>query len=243
MKKKAVLLFALLLVAGYSFKARADSFKVVVLKIPHQYETYITFFKELGEATNTVFQIEAVPPARASHMLEDKLADAMIPHLRSKNENFNKTLKIDFTTENLGDVAFVLYTNKSKPLDINSLKNGNSKHYKIETDGSTLKWFGFDAVFSADITQSMKKLNAGRIDGCIYAQPPGDRVLKSLKYTNIKRQLWENFYSSIALQKGQQGRALDKIISEGIRKLRANGKFEQLLGRQNQGAIYNNWQQ
>ena len=241
MKKRFVLLF---FVASFYFaaNANAETFKVAIMKTGNA-GIYTNLFTALGEATNNIFEVEIVPPARATYMIENKLVDIQAPKMKGKNEAYNRSLKYDFATAYLGNtVAMVLYTNKDKPVTIDDLKNGNITHYKIETDGANVKQFGFTAIFSANVEQSLKKIASGRIDGYINTQGNGDKTLKSLKLKNIRRQLWDVFETSFTLQKGQAGGKLDKILADGLEKIKANGKYEQIMSESNRKSKYNDWQ-
>ena len=242
MKKKVSFLFVLMSLLCFTISASAETFKVAIMQLPTS-KMYQQLFIALGEATDNKFETEVLPVARATNMIESKMVDIQVPRIKGKNEAYNKSLKYDFSEANTGNViAFVLYTNKENPIDIAALKNGNSKNYKIETDGANLKQFGFTAIFSAKPEQSFKKLNAKRIDGYINSQTTCDPVLKSLKLTNIKRELWDGFDVGFAIQKGQAGGKLDRILSDGIKKLQTNGKLEQIVGASNRRSKYNNWQ-
>ena len=242
MKKGILYLSVISLLLCLTFTASATTYKVAIMKLP-QADSYKNLFAAIGEATGNTFEIEIVPPARASNMIENKLVDVQVPRIQGKSEAYNKTLKFDFANAKVGHKApFVLYTNKNKPIDINELKNGNPKGYKIETDGSNVKQFGFTASFSSGIKQSLQKLAAGRIDGYLNAQISTDRMLKSLKLNNIRRQLYDSFDSAFTLQKGQEGGKLDKILEEGIKKLRANGKLQEIMKGSFNSSKYDEWQ-
>ena len=241
---KKFVLFLLLIMSLFCFKvqAGAENFKVAIMKLPVVAETYKNLFLAIGDATGNTFKCEIVPPARAMNMLENKQVDIQAPSIKAGNAGANSMAKADFSTQSLFPVAFVLYTNTGKPLDITSIKNGNSGKYKIEADGSNINQFGFKAIFSGDPGQSFKKLDAGRIDGYIISQNVGDGTLKSLKLNKVRRQFWDNFYATFALQKGQAGGKLDNILADGIKKLRSNGKFEQIMGEDMRQSKFNNWQ-
>lgn len=241
MKKKIIFIFTALMLC-FAISASAETYKVAIIQLPTS-EMFKKLFIALGEATNNIFSTEVVPPARATALIEDKLVDIQVPRIKFKNDAYNNSLKYDFASASTGNViAFVLYTDKNKPVDINNLRKGNTKNFKIETEGANINQYGFKAIFSNNAEQSFKKLSTGRIDGYINSQTTCDSILKSLKLTNIHRQLWDNFDVKFAIQKGQAGGKLDKILTEGIKKLQANGTLEQIVGESNRRSRYNDWQ-
>ena len=242
MKKLLILLFIFTLLPNFMLSASAEIFKVALMDVPNK-EMFKELFEALSEVTDNIFEVKVYPFARATNLLEENLVDIVVPKIKSNNNAFNKTLKYDFSNAKSGNViAFVLYTNKNNPVDIDNLRKGNTKRYKIETDGPNIKYFGFTALFSRKAEHSLQAVASGRIDGCIYSQNTGDAALKKLNLKNIRRQLWEHFDVSFTLQKGQAGGKLDKILIDGINKLRANGKLELIMGEQIRTNKYKDWQ-
>ena len=144
----------------------------------------------------------------------------------------NKDLKYDCSTVILMKVAFVLYTNKNKPIDIDSLKKGNSNKYKIEVDPSRMNDFDYSVMPSSNFEASVQKVANGTVDGLIVSQTIGDPLLKKLGFKNIKRQLWFEYDEHFSIQKGAIGTEVDKMLTEGVVKL--TGGFEK-------DSKYNNW--
>ena len=241
MRKKMSVLLIFISMLCFSAASGAKTYKVAILEITSA-NLYENLFIALGEETGNVFQTKVYPIARATYMIENNLVDIQAPRIKGKDEAYNAALKFDFAAESISKIPFVLYTNKNKPLDVDNLRSGNSKGYKIEVFGPNVYQFGFRAIVSNKPMPSFRVLSAGRIDGYISAQDTGDEVLKSLKLTNIRRQLWDLFDISITLQKGQAGGKLDKIISEGIKKLKAKGKLDQIMSGIEDHSKYVDWQ-
>ena len=141
-----------------------------------------------------------------------------------------KALNYDYSTAVMYKSSFVLFTNKSKPLDIADLKKGNTKGYKIETDISMVNQLDFTAIPSTNVEASLKKVAAGTIDGFVHSEATTDAVLKNMKVPTIKRQLYDQYDLVFPIQKGGKGGKVDKMLSDGIAKLKANGKFDQIMG-------------
>jgi polar amino acid transport system substrate-binding protein len=83
---------------------------------------------------------------------------------------------------------------------------------------------------SPDIESSLRKVDMGRIDGWIMAMPESDMALKKADLKNIKRWEYKKFDVRIVLSKGPQGKEVDKILADVIKKLKANGKYQKIMG-------------
>jgi polar amino acid transport system substrate-binding protein len=140
-------------------------------------------------------------------------------------------------------MTFVLYANKAKPVDPAALKQGNAGDLMVETDLAHVDYLPFKAVGSTSMDQSLQKLSLGRIDAFVFAQPSTDAALKRLALKNVSRQLYGQFVTKIILQKGARGGPLDKAISAGLEKIKANGKWDEIMQQYLQGASkYIEWQ-
>ena len=89
------------------------------------------------------------------------------------------------------------------------LKNGNPKNYQVETTGSLAGLFEFKPVITPGAETSLKKVDAGRVDGLIYAQEVTDPLVKTLGLKRIVRSLYSLNDITFGLQKGQSGSVLD----------------------------------
>jgi polar amino acid transport system substrate-binding protein len=223
-----VLSAAIALVAGYASEAGAATYKVAVMELPLT-EVYKRLMTAIAEVTNNTIEIEVVPPSRALSLIESKKVDVLVPRVVSKDPAILKELKYDYATTAIRKSAFVLYINKNKPLDVASLRSGNSKKYVIETDGASTHQFGFVGIASNDPEASLKKVDLGRIDGYVTAQQTGDSTLKRAGLKGIRRQLWDEFDSGLALQSGQRGGSVDAMITEGLKKLKESNRLDQII--------------
>ncbi len=113
---------------------------------------------------------------------------------------------------------------------------------KIETDPSRLDDFNFAAIGSTNYEASFNKLSSGAIDGIILSQSTGDATLKKLALKNIKRELWFEYIRTFSLQKGARGGEVDKMLAQGIEKLKSSPKYDELIGKQIRSGKYDNWQ-
>ena len=142
-----------------------------------------------------------------------------------KSNTYAGELPIMFSTEVIFKVVFVLYTNKNNK----SINPGNARKYKIESDLGTMYLFDFKVTGSPDLESSLKKVDAGKIDGWLFAMPESDGALKKLGLKNIKRQEFANYDVRIVLDNSTKGKEVDKIFTNLIGKLRANGKYQKIM--------------
>jgi len=234
-----ILLIGLLTVTGFTVNAK--DYKASVYQLPTS-DTYVALLKAVAEATNNTITIEVVPAARGLYLVENNQSDFSLPATISNDPKKIAILKFDYSSAMLYKTTFVLYTNKTKKVDIANLKSGNSNKYKIETTASLAELFEFETLPSTNIEGSLKKVDNGTIDGFIYSQTSGDKTLKELGLKNIKRELYSKNDLSFAINKGKKGGDADKMLIDGIAKLKANGKFEQIMGALIKSAEYNDWQ-
>ncbi len=224
-----------------SFLLSAKEYKVAVKDLATK-QIFIDLINAIGEATGNIFNIEVVPASRADYLIENKQVDIQYPIIILPDAKKQKELKYDYAGGVIFKVAFVLYTNKDKPIDIQSLRKGNSKNYKIEVSASRMSDFEYTVIPSNNAEASLTKVSNGTTDGLIFAQPDGDALLKKLGLKNIKRQLWLEYENTFSIQKGGKGGEIDKMLKDGINKLKKSGQFEKIMGNYSKTAKYDNWQ-
>jgi polar amino acid transport system substrate-binding protein len=167
---------------------------------------------------------EVYPFARSMENVEKGRSDFHMPQLVNPNISPDK-LPFMFSSEKIFRVVFVLYTNKNNK-DINP---GNISKYKIESSDGTKDFFGFPVSGNPSIESGLQKVDMGRLDGGIMAMPESDMALKKLGLKNIKRQEFAKYDVRIVLNKST-GKEVDKILTDLIGKLKANGKFQKIMG-------------
>ncbi len=231
-----------LLVSAFMLNAAgSQTFKVAIIQLATS-DYFMSLAKTLAEETGASFEIQLVPAPRAAYLIENKQVDVVFPKSLIKDPAKMKDLKFDYSSSTLYTTAFVLYSNKAKALDVENLKAGNSKGYKIETNAANLGSFTFLPLASTNVEGSLKKVDSAAIDGYIYAQVTTDSALRSLGLKNISRQAYMDQELGFAIQKGARGGSLDNLIVEGMKKLKANGKFEKIMGALVREGKYDNWQ-
>ena len=206
---------------------RAADLKVSLAKMPVYAESVdkgvlVDLVKAMAKTSGKSIEIQVVPFNRSIRDVIEGKADFHMPLI--KNEIIDeKELDYAYAKEKISDVNFVLYTNKNKPIDRSKLKD-----YKIETDLAHVSYFDFPIKGSTRIDGSLKKVNAGRIDGFIFADSVSDPIIKKEGLNNIHRELYKVFNSDIVLPKGEKGKATDAFLTETIEKMRADGSFDKI---------------
>lgn len=227
-----------------STRAGAQTYKVVVPQLsPSTIEVYKNLASAILEGSGAKFTIEVMPFAKAIDAVEKKEADLLVSAVGNPDSAKAAALKFDYSTADLFSLVFVAYSNKGKPVDPADIKNGNPKNLVIETDIAHAEFFPFRAVGSTSMDASLKKVDGGKIDAFIFAQPSSDATLKRLGLKNVTRQYYESFRAKAILQKGARGRALDKLLTSGLEKAMASGKYKQVMEKYLEGAAkYQEWQ-
>lgn len=167
---------------------------------------------------------EVFPFKRSMENIEKGKADFHMPQLVNPKISPDK-LPFQWSSDIIFKVVFALYSNKNNK-DINP-KNVNK--FKCETELGTMDFFDFKIVGSPDIESSLKKVDLGRLDAWIFAMPESDLALKKLQLKNIKRWEYAKYDVRMVLQKGASGKETDKILSDLIKKLKANGKYQKIM--------------
>ena len=240
--KNTITQLLLCLLILFNVSANAEQFKATVADIPSK-GSFINLIHAIGEETGHSFEIETYHNARMLILVENKLVDFAVPCLETAYADNKKKLNFDYSTATTFNIVYVLYTSRDKNISSKELLAGNPENYKIERFISSIDPYHFPTIATMNPELTFKKLNADRIDGCIFAQTTGDYILKKLNFKNIKRQFYNSFNSKFAIQKGARGSKVDNIISEGIRKLKSNGRFDKIFGDTlKAGGTYIDWQ-
>jgi len=242
MSRRSSLVFAALFALATGLAAQ--ELKVVVPQVsPTAIDVYTKSIQTIADLAGKKISVQVVPFARAVYAMEAKQADIEAAITQIPDQKKWAALKFDYSTAEFLKIAFVLYTNKAKPISVDELKSGNPKKYKIETDGAHVEHFPFAITASTNIDASLKRVDAGEIDGFIFSQGTTDGALKRLGYKNIARTYYDTFTGVFMLQKGARGGPLDAMISDGMAKMRASGKYQEITGAYTAAASkYIEWQ-
>ncbi len=218
---------------------RAADLKASLAKMPVYAEStdkgvLVDLAKAMAQTSGKEIEIQVVPFNRSIRDVIEGKADFHMPLIKNDIVDLNK-LEYIYAKPVLWHVNFVLYTNKNKPIDKNRLKD-----YKIETDLAHVGYFDFPVKGSTRIDSSLKKVDAGRIDGFIFADFASDPIVKKEDLKSIHRELYKVFDSCMVLPKGEKGKATDVFLTETIEKMRADGSFDKIMSPIEQP--YNDWQ-
>lgn len=194
----------------------------------------IDLMKAVEKEAGIKIKREVVPFARSMDNVINRKVDFHLPLIMLPNADEHK-LNYGHSTETIFHVNFVLYTNKNKPLDTGKLAS-----YKLETDRAHTQYFPFPIEPSTNLESSLKKLDAGRIDGFIFADFASDPLIKQNGLKNVQRSLYKVFDVKIILPKGGRGGDVDKLLSGAIQSLRLKGAYDQIMGQID--TPYDNWQ-
>jgi polar amino acid transport system substrate-binding protein len=219
--------------------ARAADLKASLAKMPVYAEStdkgvLVDLVKAIAKTSGKNIEIQVVPFNRSIRDVIEGKADFHMPLIKNDIIDLNK-VEYTYAKPVLWHVNFVLYTNKNKPIDKSKLKD-----YKIETDLAHVSYFDFPIKGSTRIDSSLKKVNAGRIDGFIFADFAADPIIKKDGLNNVHRELYKVFDSDIVLPKGEKGQATDVFLTETIEKMRADGSFDKIMSPIDQP--YDDWQ-
>jgi hypothetical protein len=226
---------ALFLLIGVS-AANARDLKVSMAYLPDILETpdkgvFVDLIKAFDEAYEEgEIQRSVFPTARSMENVISGKADFHIPMIRNKVVP-EESMPYAFSTEKMGDVYFVIYSHKDKPLTydaIQKVKNSKPFPLKVETIGGMTGYFDFPVDQGIGVENSLKKVNAKRLDAFIMAQEECDFTVKHFKLKNIHREQYDKFDDVFVIPKGEKGKEIDAILSGLIVKLRAGGKLQDL---------------
>ncbi len=238
-KLPAVVTLTILCMMLLVYPVRAADMKASLANMPVYAETadkgiLVDLVKAMARTSGKDIEIQVVPFNKSMHDVMDGKADFHMPLIKPENVD---EAKLDYANskETIFHVNFVLYTNKNKPIDKSKLKD-----YRIETDLAHVKYFDFPVKGSTRIDSSLKKVDAGRIDGFIFADFASDPIIKKEGLKDIHRDLYKIFDVKIIVPKGEKGKVTDVFLTETIEKMRADGSFDKIMSPIDQP--YDNWQ-
>ena len=194
----------------------------------------VDLVKAMEDVSGDKLSIKLNPFASSVYLVKKGVRDIHMPLIKNDLVKEDE-LPFYYSTETQFHVNFVLYSKKGVTIDLKNLSK-----YAIETDRAHIEYFPFKIIPSNSIEKSLEKVNNGEIDGFIFADFATDPFLKQKGYKDIKRELYKSFESKIILAKNAKGRAADLMITKATEKLKASGKFQQIMGKID--LPYDNWQ-
>lgn len=217
-------LFMLFLFAG---SVQAAGYRASIAKMPGYAEStekgvLVDFVKAMSKASGKPIRIVVEPFARSmNNVIAAKTADFHLPLIVP----LAPPSKHDFSTEVIFHVNFVLYTHKDSKVTLDNLDQAT-----IETDNAHIGYIKEKTGGSNSLKNSLKKVDAGRLDGFIFADFACDPLVKANALKNLKRTLYHRFDVKIVLPKGGNGGPVDAFLTDAIGKLKANGEFDKIMG-------------
>jgi polar amino acid transport system substrate-binding protein len=227
--------FLLLLILLFSVPAYARDLVISMAYLPGVLETpdkgpFVDLVRGLDDVYDGTIQRGVYPFPRSIENVISGKADFHLPMIRNKLVSAS-SLPYAYSTDKMGDVCFVIYSNKGNPLTAEKIEQAKSMTpfpFKIETSGGFSDYFDFPTNAAVSVDSALKKVNLKRIDAFIFAQEECDHVTKELKLSNIHRELYDKFDDVFIIPKGPAGKEIDVILSDCLSKMRANGTLEKL---------------
>lgn len=222
---------ALFLIPQGAWAMKASLAEMPVYAESKEKGVLVDLLKALQKESKETIEYQVVPFSRSINAVEAGEVDFHMPliePLDTKGSNFS------LSKETIFHVNFVLYMNKNKPLDINNLAGK-----VIETEAAHTPYFPFKTVGSPSIESSLKKLDAERIDGFIFADNATDPLLKKLGLKSISRKLYKRFDVKAVLPL-KNSEKIDQFLSVNIGKLRKTNEYNKIMDVVDQN--YNDWQ-
>jgi polar amino acid transport system substrate-binding protein len=205
-------------------------------------------FVELIKAIDDVYVDGTIarqmfPFARSINSVLDGSADFHIPMLRNP-EIGDSTLPYRFVSEPMGEVRVVLYSHVDQPLTgailREALKKPRRFPYQIETLRGTPDIVPFPVTYANTVDQGLQKVAAKRIDAFLMAQEEADFTVRKLKLKSLHRSYYTSFEDVIVISKNPAGDAINAILSNAIRILKANGRWNAIYEKVHRP--YEDWQ-
>lgn len=139
------------------------------------------------------------------------------------------SLPFQLSKISVGNVEFDLYTHiKNKKINVN-----NFRDFKIEVDAGNQMYFSFkNSIISSCIECSLKKVNAGRIDGYLHGAPDSDLVIAKYSLTHIKKQFYDKYDIRFAISKKKSKKDFDEInhiLNMIIKRMKSNGDYDKTI--------------
>ncbi len=241
---------ALYLVLVSTSAAKAGDLKASMAQLPVLIEDENTgAFVDLVRALDEVYTegkiIREVYPFKRSldNVIKGK-ADFHIPLIKNPLIPEDK-LPFRYSSLPTGPVAFVIYSHKDSPLTKEDIakaggKNSTDFSYKIHTVPGHTELFIFPTVENFDFENCLKMVVMKRIDAVILPQEESDSIIRKLQIKDIHRSLYYEFDSMIVVSKDKRGEEVDRIITDALKKLKSDGRLDQL--NENIHKPYIDWQ-
>jgi polar amino acid transport system substrate-binding protein len=129
----------------------------------------------------------------------------------------------------LGEVEIVIYSHENNPIsreDIEAaMAAGGRFPYVIEA--GIQEMFAFPTVSSSSTDQSLRKVQAGRVDAYLWP-PEADILVRDLGLDRLHREFLDRYDDPIIVANTEAGREVSEILAEALTILQQQGRLEGL---------------
>lgn len=237
---KFVAFLTLTIVFRFSVHAEARVLKISVGQIPQiapnrDSGLVIEFIKAMQRAyPEGKIEYDVYPFKRSVDMVLSGESDAHLPILKFPGKS-EKELGFAYSTANIWNVIFSLYANKNVP----GLNPSTVTKFKIEAAAAEARMFAIGASPSTCMECSLKKVNAGRIDGFLFPSFEGDQMVKNFHLTDVRSFMYGRYEGKFILPLGDKGKETDKLLTLIIERTKKNGDYARTIGKINEQ--YKEW--
>jgi polar amino acid transport system substrate-binding protein len=182
--------------------------------------------------------IKAFPRARAIANVVVGISDFAFPIMRLGPAAEAK-LPFRFSTESVGRVSFVLYSHVRLRLTKKKLLERAGRGLPYVVLAPDADW-GVPTQPMFDFVSAFKMIDAGRIDGLLWAQEEADRMLRDLDLKTIHREHFQDYDDVFVMPRTTRGNFVDQVLNRVIRNMRASGVLATLYEKVHRP--YLNWQ-
>lgn len=161
-----------------------------------------------AEQSGLTPQVRILPVERTVLFLKSNKLDMQAPYI--VNPNLPPTqLPFKVSEATFYQLNFVLYSNSKKDIDLERLAN-----YKIVTDLAFKDMMGFDVGTITNIDATLKMVNAGRLDGVIYAANVVDPMLEMYRMKNVRRSFFGAFDVKALIANNENTQQIDDMLTK-----------------------------
>lgn len=153
-------------------------------------------------------QVRILPVERTVLFLKSNKLDMQAPYIVNPNLP-PKQLPFKVSEATFYQLNFVLYSNSKKDIDLERLAD-----YKIVTDLAFKDMMGFEVGTITNIDATLKMVNAGRLDGVIYAANVVDPMLEMYKMKNIRRSFFGAFDVKALIAQNENTQQIDEMLTK-----------------------------
>ena len=178
-------------------------------------------FVEFVKALDEVWEEGTVPFARSFENVMRGEADFHVPSFINPNIP-PEVLPFSWPATPMGQVTLLIYSNERNPITMDdieaAMEAGGEFPYVIEVGAGTEGMFEHPVVGSSSTEQSLRKVQAGRVDAYIWP-PEGDIQVRELNLDRIHREIYSTFDDIIVVARSPRGEEVAGILNDLIIEL------------------------